>query len=335
MQREDRGGVASWLVQQAPLEGQTVYKSARSKSGSLRSKVKPSLSTANTAESLGRTVSTSSVDSTSSAAGGWSSRTTAAVQSKAKTRSHKAGRIRSGTSQARTDSQTFTAGAELVTESSFLSNASFDSDNSTESRQLATHPSRLSPAKITRQGSDMSLHSQHSILDPLPEKPTDVVRHRKVFGSTYSVGKLGELPYTAPPRSRGSLTQPPWVVAANRKVAAVSDTVNREELVATGSPVGPITYGHSHTLEASAMHTEQQQPAGDTATVQPCLAPIAGKHIVTCQVAVRLFDCAVMDSKVYVSQGHVTNSKPARHWATLSTCPVLDDVLGWKMSVLP
>lgn len=277
MQRDDSGGVASWLVQQASLEGQTVSNSARSRSGSLRCKIKPCLTTANTAESLGRTVSTSSLDSSSSAAGGWSPRTAAVVHSKPKSGSRKPDRIHSGTSQTRTDSQGFTAGPELVKEASLLSNASFDSDTSTESRKHATHTSRLSPAKTVRRGSDMSLHSQHSILDPLPEKPTDVVRHRKVFGSTYSVGKLGELPYTPSPRSRGSLTQPPWVVAANRKVAAVPETFNKEELVATGSATVPIIFGHSRTLEPSALHTEQQQPTSDAATAQSRLFPIAGK----------------------------------------------------------
>lgn len=278
MRDDDSGSIASWLVQQAPPEGQNVSNSPTRKGGSSRSKVKPYLSTADTAESLHRAVSTSSLDSASSAAGGWSPRNAADIHSKPKTRSRKPDRISSGTSQARTDRQGFTAGAELVKESSLLSNASFDSDDSTESRPQATHiTSRLSPAKTSRQGSDMSLHSQHSILDPLPEKPTDVVRHRKVFGSTYSVGKLGELPYTHLPRERGSLTQPPWVVAANRKMAIASESIKSEKLMTGGSLVAPITYGHRHNLETSEFHVEQQQPASDAATAQSTLLPLAGK----------------------------------------------------------
>ena len=273
MQREDSGSVSSWLFQQAntPAHAHTPSKSA-SQSGSLRSKVKSCLVNADTAVSLDQTsshVSTSSLDSISSAASGWSPRTAADVHSKQQRRSRKPDRIRSGVLPART--QGSSADADLVRESSLLSNASLDSDSTLESRPSATHTSRLSPAKATRQGSGALLHTQHSILDPLPEKPTDVVRHRKVFGSTYSVGKLGELPYTPPPRVRGSLTQPPWVAAANRKATVASDTLIsfhiREKLGTAGS-LTAITSDQSPDLES----LPSQSPF-DQATAQPILVP--------------------------------------------------------------
>ena len=226
MQSDDT--VSSWLSQQANsvADVQALSKAARSRSGSLRAKVKPSSDKNDTGLLLDRTsshVSTSSLDSVSSSAGGWSPRTAADARSKPNPRSRKGNRIRSSMQQALPDTlgtSALTADAELVKEPSLLSNASFDSDASLESGPLPRPSSRLSPAKTTRRGSDASLHSPHSILDPLPEKPTDVVRHRKVFGSTYSVGKLGELPYTAPPRTRGSLSQPPWVASAIQKDAS-------------------------------------------------------------------------------------------------------------------
>ncbi|MCJ1368411.1 hypothetical protein MMC16_007553, partial [Acarospora aff. strigata] len=231
---------------------------------------------ADTAVALDRTsshVSTSSLDSASSASqSGWSPRTAADVHSQQQRRSRKPDRIRSGMLQARTDKQGITAGADLVRESSLLSNVSFDSDNTLESRPSAAQTSPLSHAKTTRQGSDTMLHSAHSILDPLPEKPTDAVRQRKVFGSTYSVGKLGELPYTPPPRTRGSLSQPPWVAATNRKVAIASDTSTGEKLGTAGSLKAAITPDQFDDLETFAQ-AGLQQPTCDEITARSALPP--------------------------------------------------------------
>lgn len=281
MQKDDSGSVSSWLLQQASTsaQGHTLTKSARSKSGSSRSKAKSSLKTPDTAVSLDRTsshVSTSSLDSTSSAASGWSPRAVADAHSKQQRRNRKPDRIRSGMLPARTDAQDFTAEPNLVKESSLLSNASLDSDNTADSRPSAIHTSRLSPAKTSRQGSDTLLHTQHSILDPLPEKPTDVVRHRKVFGSTYSVGKLGELPYTPPPRTRGSLSQPPWVAAANQKAAVSSNTYVTEKL---GSLM-PVSSFHSHDLEDLTSQAGLAQPSVDDATAQSIWIPATGTSLV-------------------------------------------------------
>ena len=256
-------------------QGHTLTKSARSKSGSSRSKIKPSLKTPDTALSLDRTsshVSTSSLDSASSAASGWSPRTVADAHSKQQRRDRKPDRIRSGMLPARTDTHDFTAEPNLVKESSLLSSASLDSDSTADSRPLAVHTSRLSPAKTSRQGSGTLLHTQHSILDPLPEKPTDVVRHRKVFGSTYSVGKLGELPYTPPPRTRGSLSQPPWVAAANQK-ATVSSNIHVIEKLGSLMPVSSF---HNHDLEDVTSQAGLPQPSVDDAPPQSVLIPATG-----------------------------------------------------------
>ena len=283
MQSEDTGSVSSWLFQQAstPAQGQTQSKSARSESGSLRSKGKPCLVTADTAISLDRTsshVSTSSLDSASSAASGWSPRTAADVHSKQRRRSRKPDRIRSGMLPARLDIQGSPAGADLVRESSLLSNASLDSDSALESRPSVTQTLRLRPAKSTRQGSGTLLHTQHSILDPLPEKPTDVVRHRKVFGSTYSVGKLGELPYTPPPRVRGSLNQPAWVAAANRKAPVAADTFIRGKLGTAGS-LTAITPDQSSDLQSLSSVAELTPSSFYEATVQSIQVPVLGTSL--------------------------------------------------------
>lgn len=277
MQKDESSSVSSWLLQQAstPAQGHTLTKSARSKSGSSRSKVKSSLKIADTAVSLDRTsshVSTSSLDSASSAASGWSPRTVADAHSKQQRRDRKPDRIRSGMVPARTEKQDFTAKPSLEQESSLVSTASLDSDSTADSRPAAIHTSRLSPAKSSRQGSGTLLHTQHSILDPLPEKPTDVVRHRKVFGSTYSVGKLGELPYTPPPRTKGSLTQPPWVAAANQKATASSNAYVTEKL---GSLM-PVSSFHSHDLEDLTSQAGLPQPSVDDSTAQSILIPPTG-----------------------------------------------------------
>ena len=283
MQSEGSGVVSSWLFQQASTsaQGQTLNKVVRSQSSSLRSKVKPSLVTADTAISLDRTsshVSTSSLDSASSAASGWSPRTAADVHSKQQRRSRKPDRIRRGILPARLDAQGSPAGADLVRESSLLSNASLDSDSAVESRPSATHTSRLSPAKTTRQGSGTLLHTQHSILDPLPEKPTDVVRHRKVFGSTYSVGKLGELPYTPPPRVRGSLTQPPWVAAANQKAAVAAGTFIRGKLGTAGS-LTAITSDQSSDLDSLSSVAELTPSPSNETTAQSIQVSVIGTSL--------------------------------------------------------
>ena len=286
MHKEDSGSVSSWLVQQAsiPAQGQTLSKSARSKSSSLRSKAKPCLVTAEAAISLDRTsshVSTLSLDSASSAASGWSPRTAENVHSKQQRRSRKPDRILSGVLPARLDTQASPASADLVRESSWLSNVSLDSDSTLESRPSASQSSRLSPAKTTRQGSGTLLHTQHSILDPLPEKPTDVVRHRKVFGSTYSVGKLGELPYTPPPRVRGSLTQPPWVAAANQKKTTVASDPFIMEKLGKASSLTAITSDYSPDLESFTSPTWLTQSPDDEATAQSILVPATGTFL-TC-----------------------------------------------------
>ena len=281
MHKEDTGSVSSWLFQQAsiPAQSQTLSKSARGKNGSLRTSVKPCLVTADTSVPLDRTsshVSTSSLDSASSAASGWSPRTAEDVESKHHRRSRKPDRILSGMLPARSNRQGSPASADLVRETSLLSNASLDSDSTLESKPSAAQSLRLSPAKTTRQGSGTLLHNQHSILDPLPEKPTDVVRHRKVFGSTFSVGKLGELPYTPPPRVTGSLTQPPWVTAANRKKATIaSDTCIKEKLGTVGS-LTAITSDQSSDLECATSPAGLTQSPDDEANAQPILVPATG-----------------------------------------------------------
>ncbi|KAL0038003.1 hypothetical protein WJX79_009386 [Trebouxia sp. C0005] len=200
--------VSSWLSEQANAiaEAQLVTKSTRSKNGQVRSKAKAALISTQVQASLDRSdsqVSSSSLDSTasvastSSAAGTWSPRTAADAHSRSKVTPRKSGRIRASSQHvAKQDPSIVTSvtaldlSPGLLRESSALSAASFDSDASTEYSSLSRLGSNLSPIKAPHRGSSALLQSQHSILDPLPEKPTDVVRQRKVFGSTYSVGKL-------------------------------------------------------------------------------------------------------------------------------------------------
>ena len=287
--QKDGFAVTSWLsFSDAQAIGTlsktpTLSTSGRSKSGSLRTAAAPNLIKGDAETSLDRTsshVSTSSLDSTSSA-GGWSPRTAAAARSKPTARGRRSDRIRSGRQPAVTSKAEapagFTGTAELVTEASLLSNASFDTDASLDSNPLPRLTSRLSHAKLTPRGSDASLHSQHSILDPLPEKPTDVVRHRKVFGSTYSVGKLGELPYTPPTRTRGSLSQPPWVTAAIQKDAL--GVVNRDKLVTAGSLKGAaVSDAQSGTLSSTVTSGTTQQACFEPRK-QPDLNQAAGDCI--------------------------------------------------------
>ncbi len=240
--------ISSWLSEQASAlaEAQPVTKSTRSKSGQLRSKAKATLISTQVQASLDRSdshVSTSSLDSsasvasTSSAAGTWSPRTAADAHNRSNAAPRKSRRILASSHHvAKQDPTRITSVSGdpthgLMRESSALSAASFDSDASTEYSSLSRLGSNLSPTKSPRRGSSALLQSQHSILDPLPENPTDVVRQRKVFGSTYSVGKLGELPYIAPSRTRSSLTQPPWVTSARRQAA--TDQNKQEKLVTT------------------------------------------------------------------------------------------------------
>ena len=242
--------VSSWLSEQANAiaEAELVTKSTRSKSGRLRSKAKAALISTQVQASLDRSdshVSTSSLDSsasvasTSSAAGTWSPRTAADAHSRSNAAPRKSRKIRASSQHVAKQDPTIVNSVSadptpgLLRESSALSAASFDSDASTEYSSLYRLGSNLSPTKSPRRGSSALLQSQHSILDPLPEKPTDVVRQRKVFGSTYSIGKLGEMPYVAPPRTRSSLTQPPWVASARRQAA--TDENKQEKLVTTST----------------------------------------------------------------------------------------------------
>ena len=244
--------VSSWLSEQANVvaEAQLVTKSTRSKSGQLRSKAKAALISTQVQVSLDRSdshVSTSSLDSgasvasTSSAAGTWSPRTAADAHSRPNVAPRKFRRIRTSSQHVTKQDPTIVSSVSadltpgLLREASALSAASFDSDASTEYSSLSRLGSNLSPSKSPRRGSSALLQTQHSILDPLPRKPTDVVRQRKVFGSTYSVGKLGELPYVAPPRTRSSLTQPPWVASARRQAATDE---NKQEKLETASSLG-------------------------------------------------------------------------------------------------
>ena len=130
------------------------------------------------------------------------------------------------------------------------------------------HSSTSSPH---RTGS-AALHSQHSILDPLPEQPTDVVRKRKVFGSTFSVGKLGELPYTPLPRQRGALYQPPWVAAAARPAPNAQPQTTL-----------PSNIQHSSSLQGlPAEHRDegtQAEPHSSAATTPDCDSSAGGALI--------------------------------------------------------
>ena len=227
-----------------------MIKTSRSKSGLLHTKSKAALISTELAASLDRSnshLSTSSFDSqassrsaasTTSAAGTWSPRTAADAQSRGTAGVRKPNRIRTSLHQTAKEASNLANTAAdpekgLLRELSLLSAVSFDSDAGLEHSTSPRLTSQHSPAKSPRRGSAASVQSYHSSLDPLPDKPTDVVRRRKVFGSTYSVGKLGELPYTPLPRTRTSLSQPPWVVAANRQ--ALSDPSSRDKLLAASS----------------------------------------------------------------------------------------------------
>jgi len=263
--------VSSWLSEQANAiaEAQLVTKSTRSKSGQLRSKAKAAIISTQVRASLDRSdsqVSTSSLDSsasvasTSSAAGTWSPRTAADAHSRSNVAPRKSRRIRASSQHVAKQDPSIVSSVTalpavadpnlgLLREASALSAASFDSDASAEYSSLSRLGSNLSPTKSPRRGSSALLQSQHSILDPLPEKPTDVVRQRKVFGSTYSVGKLGELPYVAPPRTRSSLTQPPWVASAKREAA--TDESKQEKLVTASSLGTTSTVRLAHGLHGT------------------------------------------------------------------------------------
>ncbi|DBA80729.1 hypothetical protein WJX77_001532 [Trebouxia sp. C0004] len=258
--------VSSWLSDPANAiaEAQLVTKSTRSKSGQLRCKAKAALISTQVQASLDRSdsqVSTLSLDSsasaasTSSAAGTWSPRTAADVHSRSNAAPRKSRRIRASSQHvAKQDLATVSSVSAnpnpgLLRESSPLSAASFDSDANTEPSSLPRLGSNLSPTKPPRRGPSALPQSQHSILDPLPEKPTDVVRQRKVFGSTYSVGMLGELPYVAPPRTRSSLTQPPWVASARRQAA--TDEIKQEKLVTASSLETTSTVRLAHGLRST------------------------------------------------------------------------------------
>ena len=258
--------VSSWLSEQANAiaEAQLVTKSTRSKSGQLRSKAKAAIISTQVQASLDRSdsqVSTSSLDSsasvasTSSAAGTWSPRTAADAHSRSNVAPRKSRKIRASSQHVAKQDPTIVSSVSadptpgLLREASALSAVSFDSDASTEYSSLSRLGSNLSPTKSPRRGSSALLQSQHSILDPLPEKPTDVVRQRKVFGSTYSVGKLGELPYVAPPRTRSSLTQPPWVASAKREAA--TDKSKQEKLVTASSLGTTSTVRLAHGLHGT------------------------------------------------------------------------------------
>ena len=272
-QLHDRAGmedqhstVSSWLSEQAQSveEVQTASKSSRSKNGFLRPGPKEALISTQVLGHLERSaseVSTASLDSTASAtssrAGTWSPRTAADAENRSGTISRKSRRARAGLYPGTKQGSGVSNTADLQglpRESSILSAASFDSDASLEHSTLPRLSSNLSPAKVPRRGSAASLQSQHSILDPLPEKPTDVVRQRKVFGSTYSVGKLGELPATPSPRTRSSLTQPPWVTAA--KAQAATDTTRKEKLVTASSVEGASTAELLPDLHGTACKAE-------------------------------------------------------------------------------
>lgn len=177
-------------------------------------------------------VSTSSIESSlsvksnASAAGNWSPRTVNVVKkqgklsrSRARTAINSASPLSPEGSSASLDLLPNSPGRSNAREFIAASrpqvaerNADLMSEHSVSS--IRSETSSSSPPQRTAS----ALAAQHSILDPLPEQPTDIVRQRKVFGSTFSVGKLGgELPYTPLPRARGSLTQPPWVAAAARQ----------------------------------------------------------------------------------------------------------------------
>lgn len=280
-QSHDRAGmddqlstVSSWLSEQAKSveEVQTASKSSRSRNGSLRPGPKEALISTQVLGCLERSASEVSTDSTASAAstssrGTWSPRTAADTESRSNVVSRKSRRARAslypGTKQGSGVSSTVTADLQqgLPRESSILSAASFDSDASLEHSILPRLSSNLSPAKLPRRGSAASLQSQHSILDPLPEKATDAVRQRKVFGSTYSVGKLGELPATPSPRTRSSLTQPPWVTAA--KGQAATATTRKDKLITASSVQGASTADVLPDLHHTADKAEPHLTLGD------------------------------------------------------------------------
>lgn len=206
--------------------------------------------------------SNQSVESSSSAK--WSPRTTGTVQRQAKVRGKKS-RARAGIEHfAALSPEGSAQSLDLLTEkpSEFIAAARSVTTDVQQLSNRTSHSSLLSPQ---RSGS-ASLQPQHSILDPLPEKATDVVRQRKVFGSTYSVGKLGELPYTPLPHARASLTQPPWVAAAARQAA--TDAIQRQHA---------STLTHRHSNQSDTVNIPPASNAGppaDSSEPRPGLAGV-------------------------------------------------------------
>lgn len=130
-----------------------------------------------------------------------------------------------------------------------------------------------------RRTGSITLATQHSILDPLPEQPSDTVRRRKVFGSTFSVGKLGgEIPYTPLLRARGSLTQPPWVAAAARQASSDAQRQHTGVLSSHASLSKQTTATEQlpHTAEASA--DEHTAPVSANAPATTLIAEDSGKQ---------------------------------------------------------
>lgn len=171
-------------------------------------------------------VSTSSLDSnqsvasSSSAAAKWSPRTANVIKQHAKKPKATPSRSRNAIHSTTLSPQGSTTSLDLPDSPEPTSSSEFIAAGRLHSAHTqANIKSERSSISSPRRTGSAALHPQHSILDPLPEQPTDIVRQRKVFGSTFSVGKLGELPYTPLPRERGSLTQPPWVAAAARQAA--------------------------------------------------------------------------------------------------------------------
>ena len=199
--------------------------------------------------------SNQSVDSSSSAK--WSPRTADTVQRQAKARGRKS-RARTGIEHFAAlspegSAKSLTDSPELARPSEFIAAARSVGTEGQPFNNRTSHSSTPSPQRSR----SASLQPQHSILDPLPEKPTDVARQRKVFGSTYSVGKLGELPYTPLPHARASLTQPPWVAAAAQQAA--SDATQRQH-------ASILT--HRHSSQSDSVNVPTASSAG-SAVVSP------------------------------------------------------------------
>ena len=194
--------------------------------------------------------SNQSVASNSSAAAKWSPRTAnAGTQYAKKPKSvpgHRRNAIHSTLSP-----QGSTTSLDLPDSPERTSSSDFIAAGRVQSAQTQGNiKPQFSGISSPRRTGSAALPSQHSILDPLPEQPTDIVRQRKVFGSTFSVGKLGELPYTPLPRERGSLTQPPWVAAAARQAASETHhqrVLSSEAPVHTGSTIAELQHAVTST----------------------------------------------------------------------------------------